>query len=91
MSRSSRTDQAPAPQPFMVRHLPLILTVLFLTALHQPLSRGLAPQIEYVNALLTSETETVPNDAVFEPLQMPKLDAGEMISEPSPRAYSISI
>ena len=55
MKRSSRTDQATVSQPFLVRHLPLILTLLFLTALHQPLTKGLAPQIDYVTALLADD------------------------------------
>ena len=59
MRRLNQAQDVAAPElPFLVRHLPLILTLLFIAALHQPLARGLAPQIEYVTALVGSEPAT---------------------------------
>ncbi|RFC61819.1 hypothetical protein DYI37_19220 [Fulvimarina endophytica] len=59
MRRLTRDQDVAAPElPFLVRQLPLILTLLFIAGLHEPLTRGLAPQIEYVSALAGSEPTT---------------------------------
>ncbi len=56
MRRPHHDEEIAEPDlPFLVRHLPFILTLLFIVALHQPLARGLAPQIEYVTALIGAE------------------------------------
>ena len=89
MSRSPVDDRhAEISQPFLVRHLPLILTLLFLAALHQPLEEGLAPQIDTVTALFADAEAT---QAVPKAPTVPALNASEIVVEPSSHPRFIAI
>ena len=94
MRRLTRDQDVAAPElPFLVRHLPLILTLLFIAALHQPLARGLAPQIEYVTALVGSEPATYEMPAYEAPTSQPS-ESGILIETPAqlaPQSDLISI
>ena len=89
MSRSTVDERhAEISQPFLVRHLPLILTLLFLAALHQPLEEGLASQIDSLTALFA---DAEPAQAVPKALAEPALNASEIVVEPSSQPRFIAI
>ena len=96
MHRLNRVQDVAAPElPFLARHLPLVLTLLFIAALHQPLARGLAPQIEYVTALIGYEPASYELPAYETPANASQPSQDGILIEtparPAPRFDLISI